>query len=856
MSADSTTEAPPRKLFPKALTAAWDAHMASFERDIRYGARTLLRHPALAIAALITIALGVGANTAMFSVVRAVRLRPLPYAEPSRLAVLWTEDAARGLREQPTAYRTIADWKSASPAFSDVEFYSVATASLRDEIAIDRVRSAFVSGNLFRVLGVRPAVGRWIGADDFAERRNVAVISYALWQRRFGGDSAAIGRTLELESDSKESIASPLIVGVMPASFYFPDKQTQFWVPATTYWRWERESSERFQSWARRWSVVARLRAGATFDEARRELLASGRRLELDYPATVPDFPGYAPRLVPIHEQVTGRSLRFALWLLLGAVGFVLLIACANVANLLLARGAARQHEFAVRAAFGAARPRLMRQLLIESTIMALAGGAIGVIIAAMATKGLGFAASLQIPRLDEVRIDASVLGFAALTSLLAGLLFGIAPALKLSGVRPIESIKAGSPAGNQSGNRTRATLVVVECALALVLLAGAGVLVRSFIRLQSVDPGFRPEGVLSMRLTLPAMENAEPVARELVTRIAQIAGVRGASMADGLLIRGEPDESITIPGRDMATLGAGQLYTSSVTPGFFQMMGVPLRTGRYFGQTDVDAKRRTLLADGREFTEMRNANQAPAEPVIVNEAFVRRFYPNENPVGRRFCIDPTGRTYWYQIVGVVGDMRRQGLERDPVPEYFQTFLPRVTAELLVRTDAPPLAAAASVRNVVTQIFPGVRIDEVTTAERRLGAPGAQRRFQTTLLTLFAVLALVLAAVGIYGIVHYAVAERRRELGVRIALGASGADVMRMIVRRGMLLPLIGIAIGLVGALALSRVMSSMVFGVTASDPTTLVAVAALLSAVAMVACFFPAMRAARIDPVIALRQD
>ena len=835
---------------------AWERHFASVEGEVRYGVRTLLRHPSLAIAALVTIALGIGANTAMFSVVRAVMLRPLPYAEPGRLAVLWTEDPARGLREQPTAYRTIMDWKAATPALSDVEFYSSITAELRDEITTDRVRAAFVSGSLFRVLGVPPIVGRWITPDDFTGQANVAVISHALWLRKFGGDPNVVRRTLDIDPEDKESLASPQVVGVMPASFYFPDKQTQFWVPATTYWRWDRESGERYQSWARRWSVVARLRAGATVEEARRQLLAAGRRLEIDYPATVPDFPGYTPRLVPIHEQATGRSLRFALWLLLGAVGFVLLIACANVANLLLARGAARQHEFAVRAAFGAARPRLMRQLLVESTIMALAGGAVGVLLAAAATKGLGFAASLQIPRLDEVRIDGAVLGFAVLASLLAGLLFGIAPALKLSGVRPIESIKAGSPAGNLRGNQTRAALVVIECALAIVLLAGAGVLVRSFIRMQSVDPGFRPEGVLSMQLTLPAMENAEPVARELIRRISGISGVRGASLADGLLIRGQPDESITIPGRDMATLGAGQLYTSSVTAGFFQMMGVPLKAGRYFQQTDVDAKRLTLFADPRPFEQMRNANTAPAEPVIVNEAFVRRFYPNEDPIGRRFCIDPTGKTYWYQIIGVVGDMRRQGLERDPIPEYFQTFIPRVTAELLVRTEASPLAAAASIRNVVSQVFPGVRFDDVTTAERRLGAPTAQRTFQTTLLTLFAALALVLAAVGIYGIVHYAVAERRRELGVRIALGASGSDVVRMIVRRGMLLPMIGIAIGLVGALALSRVMRSMVFGVTASDPATLVAVAALLAVVAMIACLFPAFRASRIDPVIALRQD
>ena len=853
--------------------SGWDASVSTFWQDVRFGVRMLRRNRAFTAVALATIVIGIGANTAMFTVVRAVMLRPLPYARPEQLALLWSADPARGLLEGVTAYQTVVDWRSASRTFTDMALFSRTTATLPGEPR-ERVTAAFVSGNLFSLLGVRPALGAVITAGDEEGRAPIAVLSHAFWQQRFGGDPGVIGRMLEFSERGKGAVPTARIIGVMPATFAFPDKQTQIWVPATLYWRFDSERTERFPVWARRWSVVGRLAPSASVANAQRELNAVGARLSEAYPATVPDFPGFTPRIVSLLDQVTGPELQSTLWLLLGAVGLVLIIACANVANLLLARGASRQHELATRRALGASRMRLLRQLLIESLVLSIVGGMLGVAVAVGVTEVLASAGASYLPRFDEIRVDRSVVLFASLASLITGLVFGTIPALRATAVSPMAALKEDArTTGSRRRRRTSASLVVAECALAVVLLIGAGLLLRSLARLNGVDPGFRTANVLSVRIALPPRRpptlaeqqtgNAGPLiagqheamTRELLDRIAASPGVEGAAFADDLLMRGSADESIAIPGRPDAPVG--QLYGSTVSPELLALIDVPLRAGRHLTRADVATKIRALfggLLDQR-LSLVDKARLANAEPVVVNDAFVRRFFPDDNPVGKRFCADPTGpKTYCSEIVGVVGNMSRQALERDPVPEYFGPFLLQGTADLLVRTRGDPMTAASSIRRIVGAALPGTVVLEMSTVERRMAALTLPRRFQTWLLATFAALALVLAAIGIYGIVHYAVAERRREIGVRIALGATPRNVFAEIILGSMSLPIAGIAIGLIAAVGLTRLMASLVFGIETSDPITIVATVIVLAGIALLACCVPARRAARIDPIIALR--
>jgi putative ABC transport system permease protein len=496
--------------------------------------------------------------------------------------------------------------------------------------------------------------------------------------------------------------------------------------------------------------------------------------------------------------------------------------------------------------------------------------------VAIAATRTLAAMAASYLPRFDELRVDASVVLFAATTSLLTGVAFGMIPALRVTRVPPSAVLKEESRSGGgRRRRRTSGTLVIVECALAVVLLVGAGLLLRSLASVVGTDPGFTTDGVLDIRVALP--RERRPTAAEarstpnvdqviaaerertmsmLLQRITTIPGVDGAAYADDILLRGEADESITIPGRPDAP--AGQLSSASVSPEFFGLLNVPLRSGRRLTRDDISIKIRALwgpLSD-RRVSLAEQSRTTLAEPVVVNEAFVRRFFGGENPVGKRFCIDPTGKTYWYEIVGVVGDMRRQALEREPVAEYFQTFLPHLDAELLVRTRGDPFALAPQIRRFLSENLPGSIVLDVTSVDQRMGALTLQRRLQTSLLAVFAGLALLLAAIGIYGIVHYSVAERWRELGVRMALGASPSDVRADVIVRGMSMPIVGLAIGLVAAAMASRLMTSLVFGIPMNDPVTIAATVVVLAAVAFVACYLPARRAGRIDPMIALRAE
>jgi putative ABC transport system permease protein len=861
--------------------AGWDGAIDTLRRDIAYALRGLRRNRGFAVIAVLTLALGIGANTAMFSVVNAVLLRPLPYRDANRLALIWTDDIRRGLHQEATAFSTIEDWRSDTRAFQSIAYYNTYRTALIEGMQRDRTRVGFASGNLFSVLGVAPVRGRSISTVDEEKAENVAVISYALWQRRFNGDSSAIGTTIQTDATYSEGRSDGIlrIVGIMPPGFYFPDKLTEIWTPATTYWRFRRERSERFPSWARRWTAIGRLKPDRTIDVAKADLSRVGNYLAQTYRSDVPDFPGFATNVEPILDHVAGRKLQSALWVLAGAVSLVLLVACANVANLLLARGATRQREFAIRRAIGAGRGRLVRQLIAESMVLALAGGVLGAVAATLGARTLGIVAAAYVPRIEEIAIDARVLLFAAAASILSGIVFGVIPAFRVSRIDPSEALKEGAQtSGGVRLRRMRGLLVMAECSLAIVLLAGAGLLLRSLSRVSGVDPGFDPTQVLTMRIELapeppPTAEErtlgsviapARAQARvtrmnSLLERASAVPGVETASFVDDMFVNGQGNHSITIPGRPPASLAPGELNEGAASPGFFETIRVPLRRGRYLTRDDAATKIRALWNPVNTSMSLADKERlAVPEPVVVNDAFVQRFFPGEDPVGKHFCIDPTNKTYWYTIVGVVGDIHRQGLERRTIPEYFGSYLPSPTgrADLLVRTKGDPLAFAATVRQLVTSALPGVYVGRVTTADRQLGDFSAERRFQTWLLAGFAGLALALAAIGIYGVVHYAVAERTREMGVRVALGASPANLMRLVIRQGMLMPMIGIVVGIGASLAATRVISHLLFGVGETDPVTFIAVLVTLTLVALAACVMPARRATRVNPITALRGD
>jgi putative ABC transport system permease protein len=812
-------------------------------QDVRYGARSLWKGRGFSMTAVATLALGIGGSAVMFSVVNGVLLRPLPYGDPERVAMLWTIDAARGLREGGTSYPTFTDWRTQSHSFADMAIWRGVAGNLTGTESPERLSGALVSPNLFPLLGVPARLGRTFTPDDEARRAEIVILSHRLWQRRFGGSREAIGKPLEIDGRVFE------IVGVMPDGFFFPTKDVQYWQPSRLHGLSMPKRVLAERSWSQRyndlWHVVGRLRPGVSVRDAQAEMSAIGRRLAVTYPSPSPDFIGFDVEVVPMLLQITGRDLQLALWVLLGAVGFVLLIACANVTNLLLARGVTREREFAMRAALGAGRGRLLRQLAIENTLLALAAGAAGVAIAAGGIRVLTSAATPGIPRLEEIVLDGRVLAFTAIVSLLASILFGTAPAWRLSSGNAADSLRqTGAATAGVAARRMRGLLVVAECALAVMLLAGAGLLIRSLASVQSVSPGFDPSRVLLVRvhLPLPYLPQVADMQRwrrqewatfqQMENRIAQIPGVTRVGMIQNYLNPASPEEAITIENA-AAPVGDTLVTVTDTTPGFFQAMGVPLAAGRLFTQQDLNGP-----------------------TTIVNQAFVKRFFGNGDPIGKRFTEGmPGGKSVWHMIVGVVGDMRRNGLERDPLPEYYFCSS-EPTMDVVVRANGNLAPLAPAVREAIRSVYAQSVILSSATAEATLGDLSAQRRFQTWLLTVFAGVALLLAAIGTYGIVHFAVAQRTQEIGVRMALGAGRGDIVRMILSQGMVLPFAGTLIGLLGALSLTRVMRHLLFRVDPADPATFATVAAVLVAVALPACWMPSRRAMRVDPLVALRHE
>jgi len=803
-------------------------------QDLRYGARMLLKQPAFTLIAVLTLALGIGANTAIFSVIKGVLLNPFPFAEPERLVVIWERCLPQGIPRMVVSPPNFADLRAQSRSFADVAAYRQQDFNLTGEGEAELARGLRVSATMFSLLGVKPALGRVFQPDEDQPGAPAAVIiSHGFWQRRYGGEPGALGRRLTLGNESAT------IIGVMPPGFDFPPpisfrgEARQVTVELWTQLRYAQELNQRG---AHNLFVLARLKPGVTSAAAEAELQSLSRRLSADYPQT---NAGWDAFLVPLHEQVVG-DVRAALLILPAAVACVLLIACANVANLLLARASGRRRELAVRAALGAGRGRLTGQLLVESLLLALFGGALGLALAAGALRLIAALAPPNIYRLDAVSLDGGVAVFTLLLSLLTALLFGLLPAWQASRPNLAVALKDGS-AGAGSRSRLRNLLVVAEVALALTLLAGAGLLVRSFIRLQSLPTGFQAEQLTAVKFNLPRAAYPDAQARlnfteRLLPRVAALPGLQSVAFSDNLPFdTGKQGTSFKVEGAPASQEREPHTNVSIVSPGYFHTMGVQ-------------------LLQGREFTAADRAD-APGV-IIINRELARRFFPGQDALGKRVDMGFRQGTP-LEIVGVVDDERHESLQAPLYPGMYLPYAQVSTTRpliLLLRSASDPAALTRAVRAQVRELDAQLPVYDIRTGRQVLAAAAARPQFMTALLTAFAVVAALLATVGIYGVMSYMVAQSTRELGIRLALGAQVGDVLRLVIGQGLLLAGAGIGAGLLGALAGAQSLRNLLFEVSATDPLTFAGAALLLLLVALLACWIPARRATKVDPMIALR--
>ena len=801
--------------------------MDTLLQDIRYGVRGFFKRPGFTVIALIALALGIGANTAIFSLVNAVVLRPLPFKDPDRL--IWVYGNIRnGGNRASVAPLDFLDYREQNTTFEQfaASFTVPLPVNLTGSGEPERLSGAGVTGNYFQALGVAPALGRTFQLDNEKPGQNqVAILSHSLWQQRFGGDPNVIGKKLTLDTKVVE------VIGVMPQGFNFP-QLAELWVPINFD-----AGPDMKQRKAHFMRPIGRLKPGVTMAQAQADTDAIARRLEEQYPDT---NVGWNLRLIPLQEQLIG-NIRPTLFILFGAVGFVLLIACANVANLLLVRAAAREKEIALRTALGAGRLRIVRQMITESVMLALMGGALGALLAVWGVELLVKMSAGSIPSTAQVKIDLTVLAFTLLVSVVTGVLFGLAPALRTLKLNLGESLKEGGRSGSEGPrrNRTRAVLVVLESAIAVILLIGAGLLIKSFARLQNTNPGFDPHNVLTMRVDLPrqkySKEKTGPFFSELEDRVSGLPGVESVGLITELPLTGQPnDMPFFVEGRPPASpdqaLGAD---FRRVNQQYFQSLHIPLLRGRNFTQKEV-----------------RDA----ASVMVISSLLASQVFPNEDPLGKRLVMAFDNKAF--EIIGVVGDIRHRALEIDPLPAMYLPTNRTPWMNLVIRTQGDPANLSGAVRREVQGIDPDQPVAAVRTMDDWVGRSMADSRYRTALLGLLALVALVLAATGIYGVMSYTVAQRTHEIGVRMALGARRFDVLKLVVRQGMSLVIAGVVLGLGGALALTRVMVSLLFGVTAKDPVTFVSVGLLLAVVAFVACYSPARRATKVDPLVALRYE
>ena len=827
----------------RAVDEAYDVKGGGFletiAQDIRYGARMLVKHKAFTAIAVITLALGIGANTAIFSVVNELLLQPLPYRDAERIVMLW-EVTPEGRHQNTTSRANFRSWRDQNSSYHQIAAFSDQRLNLTGNGEPEELSVQFATPELFKVLGVDPLLGRTLLSEDGeAGKPPVAVLSYALWQRRFGGQASVIGQPITLNGIKFS------VIGVMPASFQFHIKhRSGTGRPAELWTVLPMPTGSGANERGRFLSVVGRLKDGVSVDQAAAEL----RTIEARLSDEAPQFnKNYTAEVLPLREQFFG-NVRRPLWLMLGAVGFVLLIACANVANLLLSLATSREKEIAVRTALGARRLRIVRQLLTESLLLALLGSALGLVLAYLGIKALVAISPRDLVSLQSVGLNTTVLLWTLGVSLLTGIVFGLAPALHISRLNLNDSLKEGgkSESGQASGSRRlRNVLVVSEIALAVVLLASAGLLVRSFIQLQQVDRGFSTDNILTMVIRLPEAgyrEDAQLVAffNQGLERIRQLPNVRTAGMINFLPLYGGLGSAtgFKIIGRPEPPPGQGPSTDVRVADaGYFQAMGIPLLRGRNFSDAEQREAKRVML---------------------INEALARKYFPNEDPIGQRLDVAMFEKPVITEIVGVVGNVRYDSLiDESPPAVYFphpELAYPFMT--LVVGTDGDPTAIAPAVLREIRTLDPNQPVADVRTMNQVMSEWVSRSRFNTLLLGLFAGLATLLSAVGIFGVMNYSVALRTREIGLRLAVGAQPRQVLLLILKQGMALTIVGVVVGLVAAFALTRLLSGLLFGVTAFDLPTFTTISLLLVFVSLLACYLPARRATRIDPLKALRYE
>ncbi|MBO0858442.1 MAG: ABC transporter permease [Chloracidobacterium sp.] len=839
-------------LLRRSASAFWDALWLQPKRledemfqDLRYGVRMLLKNPGFTMIAVLTLALGIGANTAIFSVVNTVLLKALPFYEPDRIVMLWTDNPALdlGIHELPPSPIDLIEWRRDAKSFEQIAAIRPLAADLSEQGDPERVGGVRVTANFFSLLGAQPLIGRVFTVDEEQpDRDNVAVISYDLWRRRFGGEADIIGKFVTINHERRA------IIGVAPPRFGFPrgaempaayglTPQTDVWLPyaeSAAYWRRE-DTRDHLE--------IGRIKRGVSLAAAQAEMNDIARRQEK---TLLGNHPGWTVHLRPLANQISGQA-RPILFILFGAVGFVLLIACVNVANLLLCRSAARRKEMAVRAAMGAGWSRMIRQLLTESVLLSAAGGAVGLLLGSWGVRVILALSPPNIARLDETTLDRRVLLFTVFVSLATGLIFGLAPAWRASRINLSEALNAGGRSGAGDGRRqTHSLLVVIEVALAVTLLAGAGLMTQSLLRLQAVDPGFKPQQVAAFDVGLYGDKYSNEgrirqFYRETSERLSHLPGFQAAAAVSSLPLRGPERaqmlyaEGLPLPDKDRSPNAEIRI----ITPGYFETMGVNLPRGRDFTDRDIASQ---------------------SQVCIINETIARDFFPSVDPIGKRLKLGSTDeRTPWVTVVGVVQDIRGYALEMKPLPQVYRPVEQDTENQMtfVVRAEATPAALLErTIRAEMKSIDPSLPAANFRTMESLVATALAGPRFSALLLGLFAVTALLLTVVGLYGVVAYAVSERTQEIGVRIALGASGRNVLALVIRRGMAPAVIGLALGTMCALALTRSLATQLYGVKPADLPTFVCVSLVLLLAAIAACWLPARRATRVDPMVALRHE
>ena len=812
--------------------------METLFKDVRYGIRSLLKRPGFTAIVVITLALGIGANSAVFSVVNEMLLRPLPYPNSNQLVMIWGKLPAHGLDKLNVSPPEFVDYRDRNHSFSAIAVYASLGRNLTGAGDPERINVTFVTTGFFSALDTRPLSGRsFITEEDQPGHDEVAIISYALWQRRFAGVSNIVGKNIMLDG------VSHTVIGVMPADFEFPDAETQIWKPMA----FSADDLNENSRGSHYLDLIARTRQGVDLQRAKADVASIAAQMQKEHPDHYEEGSGWGASVVTLHEETIG-DYRLALLVLFGVVGFVLLIACVNVANLMLARAATRQRETAIRTAMGAGRLQLIRLSLAESLLLSLTGAAIGLLLASWGVGALKTLNVTNLPRVGEIHVDLRVILFTLAISLLTGLVFGIIPALQASGLSLSESLKesTGKTTESRKRQRLRGLLVVSEVGMAMILLVGAGLLVKSLYQLQRVDLGFNPANLLTMRLSLSRAKYAEPQKErvffnELVSRVQDLPGVKSVGVVSFLPLSGTGNRrNISVEGKPENPVN---VELRICDPKYFNALGVELRDGRFFDEHDRD-----------------NTTYV----VIVNDTFTRIFLPGEGPLGKRIKMGGLNTPFrWLSIVGVIRDLKHKGPDAEARPEMYIPFsqppLPDWDVQsmfLAVRTESEPQNSIAALRRIVHEIDSEQPIYGVSTMQQLLTESIAPHRFNMLSMAIFSALALVLASIGIYGVMSYSVTQRTREIGIRMALGARTTDVLRLVLRNGITLTLIGVAVGLAGAFALTRLMASLLFGVTPTDSAIFVIVPLCLIAVALLACFIPARRAAKVDPLVALHYE